>query len=225
MANHHSVALPKGMVRVVTTDRADGDFAVRRAQPGFDQVREAIHTGPWSWLRQVHGDNVIVVDGPGDEAGATGDAVVTSQFDTPIAVTTADCAPVVLIGTTAVGVVHAGWKGLMADVISATALVLDEMGATPLETYLGPCIQPANYEFSTADLDAVAGRFGAQVRSETLGGTPALDMTAAVAAACVEVNWPAPTRPPCTSAPHLFSHRTRGDAGRQTTVAWIEAVR
>ena len=78
--------------------------------------------------------------------------------------------------------------------------------------------------FGAADLAVVTARYGSAVGAETERGTPALDVPATVAAACVAAGWPAPERPACTSGPGFFSHRTRGDRERQTTVAWLEVT-
>ncbi len=212
-----------GIVRVVTTQAADGDFAVAQDASIVEPYRRAIIDAPWTWLRQVHGATVVTASAPGHQAGSVADAVVTRQISAPIAVTTADCSPVVLVGTGAIGVAHAGWKGLLAGVVEATAEALRDLGSEPVATFLGPCIQPGRYEFSAADLDSVAARYGEAVRGVTHTGEPALDMTASVQAACREAGWPIPVTPPCTSSSDYFSHRTRQDPGRQTTVAWIEA--
>ncbi len=222
MADKRVVSTPSGVVHVVSTDRNDGDFAVSLTGPEFARVRADVVDAEWTWLRQVHGADVVVASTPGEGAGEVADAVVTAKPGVPIAVTTADCAPVVLVGTTAVGVAHAGWKGIMAGVIEATSDQLRSLGAEPIAALCGPCIQPADYEFGPEALDEIEERLGTRVRSTTRKGTPALDMTAAVAAACEAAGWPPPDRPKCTSAPSYFSHRTRGDVGRQTTVAWIE---
>lgn len=216
-----SIDTAVGRVSIASTTVAEGDFAVSGCADELSERRRAIVDVPWTWVRQVHGDGVVVVERPGDGAGATADAVVTNVPGAAVAVTTADCSPVVLVGTTAIGVAHAGWKGLMAGVVASTASALDALGAEPVATFLGPCIQPAAYEFGAADLAAMSERFGPDVAGWTLASTPALDMTLAVGAACAEVGWPVPDRPSCTSGMDFFSHRTRGDGGRQTTVAWI----
>ncbi len=216
-----SIDTPAGVVSIASTTVADGDFAVSKPGDRLAERRRAIVDLPWTWIRQVHGDGVVVVDCPGGGAGETADAVVTDVSGAAIAVTTADCSPVVFVGTTAIGVAHAGWKGLMAGVVASTATALEALGAEPVATFLGPCIQPAAYEFGVADLAAMTERFGADVAGHTTSSTPALDMTMAVGAACAEVGWPVPDRPACTSGADFFSHRTRGDGGRHTTVAWI----
>lgn len=218
-----TVPIDGAVVRILSTDRNDGDFAVAVATTDEgERIRAAIHPAPWTWLRQIHGRDVVEVDAAGDHAGAVADGVLTSAVDAPIAVTTADCAPLVLVGDRAVAVVHAGWRGAVAGVVESAATAMAAIGVQPVEAILGPCIHPARYAFGVDDLDAVVARFGPSVATTTVDGAPALDMPEVVASACRESGWPVPSPGPCTSHSSYFSHRTRGDSGRLTTVAWIE---
>jgi YfiH family protein len=205
-----------------STGVANGDFQVDLDPTVLEQRRRAVCAGDWTWLRQVHGTDVVVVKRPGDRAGEVADGAIVSLLDAPIAVTTADCAPVVLVGSTAVAVVHAGWRGAEAGIIQRAIAALRAAGSEPLATILGPCIGPAHYEFGAVDLDRLADQFGESVRSRTIDGSCALDMAAVVRRACQLSGWPIPDPAPCTSSEAFFSHRTRGDRGRQTTVAWLE---
>ncbi|MGH1493605.1 MAG: polyphenol oxidase family protein [Acidimicrobiales bacterium] len=219
-----STLLPLGpglSVGVSFSDAEDGDFRVIDAAPGIEERRRAIVDAPWSWVRQVHGTTVLEVNEPGQHAGAEADGLLTTSLGTAIAVTTADCAPVVLLAERGVAVVHAGWRGLLGGIIEEAASRLSTLAGAPIGSLLGPCIAPAAYEFGRHDLDQVVARFGPAVESVTESGSPALDVPAAVALACVRAGWPGPERPACTSDPRWYSHRTRADRGRQTAVAWL----
>ncbi len=189
-------------------------------------IAHQVPAPPWTWLRQVHGGQVVTVGHPGEHAGAEADAAVTAVPGCALLVRTADCAPVVVRGDVAVGVAHAGWRGLMAGVVEAAVEALRCIDPGPLRAAIGPCISAARYEFAADDLDAVAARYGPAVRGRTDWGTPALDLRAGVRAALAgagvgPVDEPVPW---CTAqwAAELFSHRARGDAGRQATFAWLE---
>ncbi len=223
MGGRHTIELADGRrLRVVFTDTDDGDFRVVDPTPGLDERRVRIAPGPWSWLVQVHGDRVHHVTGPGEQGGEEGDGLLTTESGCPIAVTTADCAPVVLAADRGVAVVHAGWRGLSAGIVERAGAELRRLAGEPVAALLGPCISPAAYEFGADDLATVVERYGPTVASTTDDGRPALDVPAGVAEACRRAGWPAPERPPCTSDPRWFSHRTRGDRARQTAVAWLE---
>ena len=65
-------------------------------------------------------------------------------------------------------------------------------------------------------------RYGPAVRAETAWGSPALDVAAAVAAACGSLGLELDDAGTCTAcSPVHWSHRARGDLGRQALVAWV----
>jgi hypothetical protein len=220
------------VAHVRATDGRDGDLAVGGEPSALAAQQRAVLDRPWVWLHQVHGAEVVVL-GPRDAvdglAGAAADGVVTSRRDVALAVHTADCAGVALIGDGGtVGAVHAGWKGLVAGVLPAAVAAVRALEGGDVRAVLGPCIGPECYEFGGADLDAVAEVLGEEVRATTSWGTPALDLRAGVRAALraegVEV---VATDTRCTAcaggadAPALYSHRARRDAGRQALLVWL----
>ena len=216
-----------GAAEIRFTTTADGDFA---PPPSFDDDglahrRRIIADFPWTWLRQVHGADAVVVSEPGAHQGAAADAAIAVVRNAPVAVVTADCAPIVLVddGGGSVAVVHAGWRGLMSGVIDAAVDVMRSSGARSIRGALGPCIHSECYEFVGADLDAVVGRFGADVRGVTKTGTAALDVPAAVRIALDELGVElVHDEDACTSCtPGYWSHRARADKERQATVAWL----
>lgn len=215
----------RGPIRSLTTTRRDGDLAVALDPDVLARRRAAVVDRPWTWLRQVHGADVVVVEHPGQHAGATADAAVTAVPGAVLAITTADCVPLVLLGDGAVGVAHAGWRGLVAGVVGAAAEAMDALGAPPIRAVVGPSIRPACYEFGETDLQVVADRWGDEVRAMTTDGRPALDVTAGVRAALAEIGVDdVADAGACTAcdAERYWSYRARGEAGRVATVAWID---
>jgi polyphenol oxidase len=122
-------------VRAFVTTRASGDMACAEAR-----ARLAVPAQP-CWLKQVHGTRVVVQ--PTEEREA--DASVTRNRGVVCAVMTADCLPVLLADRAgeAVGVAHAGWRGLCAGVIEATVAA---MRSDDVVAWLGPAIGPHVYE-------------------------------------------------------------------------------
>ena len=131
-------------VKALVTTRAFGDLA--RGAPGRSAVRERLPASP-VWLRQVHGAAVADADAV-RAAGAEpqADAAVARGAATVCAVTVADCMPVLLAEANAgaVGIAHAGWRGLSAGVLEATVRALGARGE--LLAWLGPAIGPKVYE-------------------------------------------------------------------------------
>lgn len=220
-----------GPAEVRFTGRAHGDLGSESERgpagptPACQQRRQSVAPGPWSSLRQVHGNRVVEVSRPGEQSGAEADAAVTRARGAVLAIMTADCAPLALASTDGViGAAHAGWRGLTAGVVGATAAAMRSLGAGSIEAALGPCIHPECYEFGADDLEVVASRLGPAVRGRTSVGAPALDVPAAVAAACeqagIELVWSSPTCTAC-DAGGSFSHRARGEVERQALAIWL----
>ncbi|HEY6821589.1 MAG TPA: peptidoglycan editing factor PgeF [Burkholderiales bacterium] len=142
-------------VRAFVTTRLLGDMA--RGSPARSKLRAAVPQDP-EWLRQVHGIAVLDADAERD-AGIepVADAAVTRKRGTVCAVTVADCMPVFLTDArgTSVGVAHAGWRGLCAGVLEATATAL---GGGDLIAWLGPAVGPKVYEVGAEVREAFMSR-------------------------------------------------------------------
>jgi polyphenol oxidase len=107
---------------------------------------------------QVHGVAAAVVGagdaGRGWQARETAvpdtDALVTREPGVSLAILVADCAPVALVAPgRALGLAHAGWRGLAHGVLEATLRRLAELGSGPpgrLHALVGPCIRGCCYE-------------------------------------------------------------------------------
>jgi polyphenol oxidase len=145
------------------------------------------------FMEQVHGAGVGVVDhrhaGRGlsthGDAVAGVDALVTAAEDLALVVMVADCVPLLLaLPERAVGAVHAGRRGVEADIVGAALAGLLEVGggdAAEVEATIGPAIFGCCYEVPADLADALADRWPA-ARAQTTWGTPALDLPAAVRA-------------------------------------------
>lgn len=100
------------------------------------------------WLRQVHGRGVLVAS-PAHAAAVEheADACITTRPGTVCAVLVADCMPVLLADDRgeAVGVAHAGWRGLSGGVLEA-AVAAFPCDPSRLVAWLGPAIGPRVYE-------------------------------------------------------------------------------
>ncbi|SDR20113.1 conserved hypothetical protein [Rhizobiales bacterium GAS113] len=105
---------------------------------------------------QVHSPDVLVIDKAwvenpwGESARPKADALVTRTPGLAIAVSSADCGPILFADAQArvVGAAHAGWKGALTGVIEATIATMEREGAerARIRTALGPMISRAAYE-------------------------------------------------------------------------------
>ncbi len=96
-------------------------------------------------LRQVHGSEVIIVDGAETSQPIEGDALVGERPDRLLLVRTADCVPILIAGAGGrrVAAIHAGWRGLVAGVIPRA---LEVFGVAAQAAAIGPCISRGRFE-------------------------------------------------------------------------------
>jgi YfiH family protein len=109
--------------------------------------------------RQVHGAVVNDVDSWNGDV-LVGDALVSTRDDVALAALVADCVPLLVVDprTTKFAVVHAGWRGLVAGVITATLAHFHSPGE--LRVVIGPHISPARYQVGpevAAHFDDISG--------------------------------------------------------------------
>ena len=152
------------------------------------------------------------------------DALVTAAPAVPLLMRFGDCAPVLLFDPVrrAVGMAHAGWRGVVAGVVGATVQTMTErLGCDPAATWagVGPTIGPCCYEVGSEVAVAVEAACppGADV-VRAVNGRTHLDLPAAVRAqlraAGVEQVEDACLCTACR-VDEFFSHRAdRGRTGR-----------
>jgi hypothetical protein len=169
----------------------------------------------WAWLRQVHGADVVRVVGAGPQG--VGDAAYTSVRGLPIAVSTADCYPVIVESPDAVGIAHAGWRGAATGVVEALLRGMAAAGHEPARAAIGPGIGACCFE--------VGPEVGARFRGHeatTDWGTTAVDLSAVVRAALGDLEvWATGI---CTMSNEAYhSHRRDATPQRQVAVTWLPA--
>ena len=234
-------------IRRVTTTRAGGVSA-----PPFDTFNLGDHVGddPAAvaanrkrltaaiglgdngvvWMNQVHGDRVVVIDGP-LEAGAAAvdktDALVTTKPRLALAVVTADCVPVLMADVRAgvVAAVHAGRVGAQKGVVARAVEAMLGVGAhvEDVSVLLGPAVSGRNYEVPAAMADEVEAVLPGS-RTTTTRGTPGLDLRAGIARQLAGLGITAiDVDPRCTVEDrNLFSHRRDAPTGRLASLVWME---
>jgi polyphenol oxidase len=174
---------------------------------------------------QVHGVAVARVGGPGHHEGC--DALVTTVPGLALAVSSADCLPLLYVAPRAVAAAHSGWRGTAAGMPGAALAALCELagvGPAVVDVHLGPCIRSCCYEVG----EEVARRFpaAAVVRADAV---PRLDLALAARLALEELGVPAGAihdTGACTSCRRdlYFSHRRDGGrTGRQWGVAVLRS--
>lgn len=166
-------------------------------------------------VEQVHGDRVLRVDagsGPLVTVGQA-DAVWTTTPHVAVAVRVADCVPVLLAAPGGVAAVHAGWRGVAAQIVPrAVAALCEGVGCAPSAVHaaIGPHIQTSSYEVGPEVIDGLvaAGLPRERVGRPGRGDRWHADLGAGVrhqleAAGVTQVG----STGDCSSEPAFFSYR------------------
>jgi YfiH family protein len=202
----------RGLPGSVFSTAADGDL---RSDPEARRMFASSAAIPpeWATVHQVHGSTVVRVEGPGTAGDA--DALFTTRPGVPVAIFTADCYPVVLSSARAVGIAHAGWRGLAAGVIDALRSAMGSAGVAPTHASIGPGIGPCCFEVGDDVLSVFPGH-----TAETTWNTPSVDLLAVVRDGLAGLDvWEAGVCTRCGSGFH--SHRRDGTDARMAGVAWL----
>jgi YfiH family protein len=161
---------------------------------------------PPRWLKQVHGTRVV-------DAGLAlrhpqADASTSDQPGQVLALTTADCIPVLICDRRGrrVAAAHAGWRGLAAGVLESTVAAL-ELEPSELLAWLGPGIGPGAFEV------------GPEVREAFLAADPA----AAPSFRRGNADRLLADLYQLARRPRFFSYRREGKrSGRMGSFIWLE---
>ena len=102
-------------------------------------------------LNQVHGNKFHYISkNSKHNKKFEGDALITDKRNLPIAVLTADCAPILIYDkkNKMIAAIHAGWKGAYKDIIKKVVKFMIKKGCSQenITAAVGPCISSKNYE-------------------------------------------------------------------------------
>lgn len=132
---------------------ADFDSPLTAASRAYLQKYGGVDIPQVFWRKQVHGDDVLVARGTAKSViGAPdADAYITDEKYLPVAIRTADCVPVFIFDPRqrAIGLSHAGWKGVHLGLAVKTAQRMQDNYASrwyDLKIVLGPSIRKCCYQ-------------------------------------------------------------------------------
>ena len=161
--------------------------------------------------RQVHGVRIVeIVTGTEDLTEC--DGLWTCRPDVLLGVQTADCAAVALWDRMRVGIMHIGWRGLVADGLDRMRDVFDRACV-----WIGPLLPAFKIQRDFCH-EAVVRRFGHEFIEECDGALVFQFRSALRAVAPEAVFDPRST----ADTPHLASWRRDQSAARNITVIGME---
>lgn len=167
--------------------------------------------------RQVHGTKLLEhgSDLHGWVRTGEGDGHITSERGLALAVSVADCVPVLMAhpsGT--IALLHSGWKGTAAGFVTRAVAAFSILGKSPAElrVHLGPAVCGRCYEVSADVREQLTGHPANRPGQVDLRSLLAEQASAAGVKRISMSPW-------CTRHDNdrFFSHRA-GDAGRQVAV-------
>jgi hypothetical protein len=100
---------------------------------------------------QIHSPDAVIASEPwANTSRPRADAIVTRTENLAIAVTAADCGPILFADPNArvIGAAHAGWKGALTGVVESTIGAMEKLGAgrSRIVAAIGPLIRQHSYE-------------------------------------------------------------------------------
>jgi len=201
----------------------------RRMLAAFDVRPDQATT---AWL--IHDRAVAVVDRADAGRYRTNvDAIITRERGLALTMRFADCVPVIVYDRArgAIGLAHAGWRGVAVNVVAATLDAMREaFDSDPREVWagIGPCISVDQYRVGQEVVDAIAAACPANtpIAQRQPDGSVHLDLNAAVAAqlrACGVTHIEDSKICTATRTDEWFSHRAeQGKTGRFGVVIGLQ---
>jgi YfiH family protein len=174
------------------------------------------------WLDQIHSNRAVKAVKTASLQQA--DASYTNESGVVCAVLTADCLPLLVCSSdgTQVAAIHAGWRCLLAGVISNTVVAMQQQN---LLVWLGPAIGPDCFEVGTDVRDAFLEKsvefnsaFKKQSNGKWLADIYQLARTELAALGIAKVYGGTY----CTVTEHerFYSYRRDTRTGRMATLIW-----
>jgi hypothetical protein len=168
------------------------------------------------FMSQVHGTEVVEVDGPWTGEPPAVDGIVTRAPGLALAVLVADCVPLLLhdAGAGVVGAVHAGRPGMVSGIVPRAVAAMRDLGARSVRATVGPSVCGRCYEVP-AEMARAAAAVTPAAAARSWQGTPAVDVAAGVVEQLADAGVPVAWVPGCTREDRdLYSYRRDGTTGR-----------
>jgi len=180
---------------------------------------------PLVYIQATHSPNVVNVQSEFPEVHVDTDALVTRETNLGLVIMSADCAPIILVDPIAhvVGVVHAGWQGMLVGVVANAVEGMFDLGAEPenLKAIIGPTISAQNFLATQERFDEVKD-IVPTAAVKLANGQLAVDIRKGVKHQLAQYQIKTTDLNICTfDTPELFSFRRDPETGRNATVVWL----
>ena len=217
--------LPDGNTIVsLVSEKEDGDFSANQTRnASLEENQSKLRYGQWNWLSQEHGTEIIWLEQNERALGVKGDAIATSSSQKVMAITVADCLPLLLAEQSGiVSLLHLGWRGIDRGLLEKTLKFIRTRSDEPISAVLGPCIGVCCYEFGQEELRTLVEKYGNQIAGKTNTGAVSFNIRSCVKEILnsfdVDIRFEDSSCTHCD--PHYWSFRADGTDKRQVMIAW-----
>ena len=109
---------------------------------------------------QTHSNIVFDVEKM-NEKNIFADALVSSRNDLLLGMLTADCAPIIVIGVNMYGIIHAGWRGVLNNIIEKTIdkFISNGEKMKDLRIFVGPHLKKNSFEVKDDFIEEFNSKF------------------------------------------------------------------
>ncbi len=143
--------------------KEDGQMIVREENEGdFNRSKYfsslEINIDQLISAKGIHGNNVEIVSAidKGKMIEKT-DGLITQDKNVCLAVTVSDCLPIFIYNKDVIGIAHAGWRGVVKNILGETVEKMQKYCSCPLESlniFIGPHIKKCHFEVKDDVLDS-----------------------------------------------------------------------
>jgi YfiH family protein len=189
------------------------DFSKQRRAESSRELCAALGAKGLALVKQVHGNDVTDLSAelqsePACEADAILFPLITPEAPVIVGVRTSDCVPIILTGRSFGAVIHAGWRGLAAGVISSAILALRDRGEKTLRALIGPSAGAKRYEVGMEVPSAIGST---AVWTDKGDGKALLDLGASAEAQLLSLDTPVLARASICTIEDVRFHSYRRD--------------
>jgi hypothetical protein len=217
--------------RIAETEPRDLEASIRENHARFSEAAGIGRDTRVLDVSQVHGCTVVAASDAA-HARLAADAITSAPGEHAILVRIADCVPVLVAdpGSGLVAAVHAGWRGVVAEIVPAALRALESRGARRESCIaaIGPCISARHFEIGPEVAEALAGTQLAEcvVPPGTFGPKHHADLVLGVRMQLERAGLSLDridAEPPCTYANSARFHSFRRDGARSGRLAAVIA--
>lgn len=132
------------------------DANIAEIESNIQIINNEMDANAIKFLNQVHGNNVINSTRENSTKREEADGQITTETDLALAISTADCVPILLSTRDGeiIAALHAGWRSAKAGIISKASAMIRSQSNKDILAIIGPSISQESYEVDAEYLES-----------------------------------------------------------------------